>query len=264
MKVRTDVLALATVLAVAGCAALQPEPPPEQNAALRLDRALFALDAGRYREAFDDLAWVHSACYGRTVGVQALAALAALELDPRNRAARPDVGAELLGRLIQDSATPAWLRPLAETNLLTALALGTPHPADTLAGAPAARTSADRDDGAMDDTTAGEELADPDSSGSRVEPSYGDRVDSALRPRTPVQTDVYGCGEPVPMPEGWQPPELPRLPGPSMADMLVRVEASRDALSLQADSLRNELRAANEQLTATREELERIRKTLRP
>jgi hypothetical protein len=273
MMVRQKLLPLTAVLAVAGCAMLRTEQAPERNAALRLDRGLEALDAGHYREAFDDLAWVYSNCPVNENGVRALTALAAIELDPRNRAARPSVGTELLGRLIQHRATPGWVRPMAETGLLTAMALGATDPdrpagiADSARSAPADPTAAD----APTPEPASADSTPADSGSTAVTPAaptatltVAPAPEPALRMFGSGERDpVYGCGEAVDM-DDWTPPALPRLPGPSMADMLVRAEANRDAMALQVDSLRHRLDAVKEQLSATQAELERIRKTLKP
>jgi hypothetical protein len=283
MMVRQKLLALTAVLAVAGCAVLQPRQAPERNAALRLDRGLEALEGGHYREAFDDLAWVYSNCPVHENGVRALTALAAMELDPRNLAARPSIGTQLLGRLIQTQATPGWIRPMAETGLLTAVALGAAHP-----DGPAETDVADSTRATPADTTvdpaAVPNVADSATAAAASDPATADSATAVMEaPPTPTATlavartpdprlrafgpgerdPVYGCGDAIDT-DDWTPPALPRLPGPSMADMLLSTEANRDAMALQMDSLRQRLETVNEQLTATRAELERIRKTLRP
>lgn len=261
MKAPKQLLTLALVASAAACAALMVERPPEEDAELRLDRGLFALDAGRYSDAFDDLAWVYSRCAGHQAGSRALIALAALELDGRNPRARPGVGTELLGRVIRDPATARWLRPLAETTFLTSLALGAPRPSDR-EPEPGARDDApddppDRDTAAAPDTTGGAvEEPDQEALRARVLPAAVPAPDGA-----PAR--VHGCGRAVAA-EIETPPALPELPGPSMAVLLMRSEAGRDSLALRADTLQAELAAVREQLQATEDELERIRKTLKP
>lgn len=254
MKAPRQLLTLTLATAVTGCAALALEPPPEQNAELRLDRGLSALDAGLYREAFDDLAWVYAHCSEHQAGSHALVALAGLELDARNRAARPEVGTELLGRAIQGPGVPTWLRPLAETTFLTALALGAPHPGT--------EETEDRERRAGDE-------AEPGDMAAAVDRAEG----TPQRPTEPIPQPsptfaagteaVHGCGPRVAV-EDWIAPPLPTLPGPSMAALLSRSEAARDSLAARTDSLQRELAAVREQLQVTRAELERIRKTLRP
>lgn len=251
MLPRHTFLVSALAIALGACATLQPDRPPERNAEVRLDRGLAALGAGRYGAAFDDLAWVYSHCPGREAGSRALTALAALELDPRNRAGRPDVAAGLIAEMIRDSGTPHWLRPLAETTFLTALALGAPSPDHD----PTDRATADDTADAMD----------PDAMPLRDRPQVARRAErpGALEPTESTAEPTYGCGPMVRM-EGWVAPALPVLPGPSMAAMLRQVERERDSLALHADTLRTQLATAREQLAATREELERIRRTLKP
>jgi hypothetical protein len=236
-------LALAAV-ALGACAALGTGGAPERSAQLRLDRGLAALDAGRYAAAFDDLAWVYSHCPERQAGIHALEALAALELDPRNPAARPDIGTELLGRLIRSPRTrPA--RSLAETTFLTSLALGAPHPdsAGSRTGSP--------------------EAVEADSIRPEASvPSGTEAVGRALPLVPQDDARAYGCGPETTPPDTTQP--LPQLPGPSMARLLVAAEAARDSAAMRVDSLTTVLSAMQEQLTATRAELERIRKVLKP
>lgn len=237
----------ALVATLAGCAAITPERAPEQNAQHRLDRGLAAIGAGLYAEAFEDLAWVYSHCYGRQAASHALTALAALELDPRNAAARPQLGTELLGQVIQEPGAPGWVRPLAESAFLAALALGAPHPYGAGSG------------------TEGHDHAGDPGPLSDSGPHFDDepRVHPALGATIADQGTVYGCGRAV-QSEGWVTPTLPTLPGPSMAELLASAQQRRDATVARADTLRQELALVKEQLTATRAELDRIRETLKP
>jgi hypothetical protein len=233
--------ALALSIGVGACTAIQPDPPPRNDVAVRLDRGLAALDAGHYRESFDDLSWVYSHCSGREAGAQALAGLAAIELDPRNDLARPALGVELLGELLGSTMPPRWLRPVIEVAYLESLALGAPVEADMSAVAP----RPGHDSG----PSAGGLFA-----GSAQEPTL-------LRDQT--RDPAYGCGAEVDG-GGETTRPLPRLQGPTMWSLLVEAESDRDSLAVRADSLQAQLGRATEQLQATREELERIRKTLKP
>lgn len=234
-------LPMAAILVLGACAALQGGAEPEQNAQLRLDRGIGAIEAGRYTAAFDDLAWVYVHCTGYETGDDALAALAALELDPRNPVAHPAAGVELLGRMIRGTAEPSTRR-LAETAFLASLALGAPHP-----DGPPLDLAAD----SVDDPLAGS----PPTS----------QPDPHLVALTPVEGagSTRECG-PLARSTPDSTRTLPRLPGPSMAVLLGSAEAARDSVALRVDSLAAVLTATQEQLTATREELERIRKTLKP
>lgn len=234
-------LSAALFLGVGACAALRPDPPVERDASYRLDRGLAALQAGEYRAAFDDLAWVFAHCEDRVRGAEALVALSALELDPRNRAARPGLASDLMARTIREPALPGYVRPLAQSAYLQALALGAPP-------APAGRAIADGD-------TAAPLAAAPDS-GVRVV-----RASDVLDP--PEDTVVYGCGTRI-APSGWVPPPLPELTGPSFAELLADAERARDLAVARADTLRVELEAVRQSLQETEAELERIRTTLKP
>ena len=254
----------AAALVIGGCAALTPDRPEDRDARHRLDRGLSALEAGAYAEAYDDLAWVYSRCPGQETGSRALMALAALELDPRNRQARPAVGSQFLAEAIQDPGAPRWARPLTETGFLTALALGAPHPDRS---APPADTAAADTAIADSATVAGSPSRGPDltrTPATDADPR-GHRValDPALQGSGDEALPVYGCGDAVAR-EGWTPPALPTLPGPSMAALLSSAEAGRDSAMVRADTLQAELARVRDQLAATRAELERIRKTLKP
>jgi hypothetical protein len=252
----------------------------DQDAQFRLERGLTALEEGAHAAAFDDLAWVYSRCSGREAAGQALLALAALELDPRNERARPSVGTDLLARAITGPEAPRWARPLAETSFLTALALGAPPPA------PASDSGAARDEkgsaadtaapgGAMADTTAMETTALDVSATGDHDVAAGHDPDrpvttaaQALPPRVVVAEageidPAYGCG-PAVAPVDTAIAVLPELPGPSMAALLSRAESRRDSLAVTTELLQRELISLREQLAATRAELERIRKTLKP
>lgn len=266
MKPARLLLVIAAATAMGGCATLITDRPEDLDARHRLERGLSALDAGVYTSAFDDLAWVYTHCAGREAAGHALLALAALELDPRNDRARPAVGTDLLGRAITGPTAPGWVRPLAETSFLTALALGAPHPGEVDGAGHEGHEAHEEADG--DPVTppqaepsrpagpiSGADLEDP------ADPAM--TAEAALDAPAATAGPAYGCGRRVPT-EDWLAPELPELPGPSMAALLSRAEARRDSLSTHAVSLEQELASLRAQLQATREELERIRTTLKP
>lgn len=246
MKPALLALTAGLALALGGCAVLDADRSPERDAQLRLERGLSAFAADHYSEAFEDLSWVYLNCPGREAGARALVALAALELDPRNRGARPHVGTELLARAIRSPGTPRWSRPLVETSFLTTLALGAPHPEPPATAEPADSM----EDDPLPDSLAGEEVA-------------GEEIQEAFPVPSPTREAAYGCGAPI-EPNAWTPPPLPELPGPTMVALLADAEADRDSLASRADTLQTQLEAVQEQLTATRNELERIRRTLKP
>lgn len=252
----TRLSALALLLSAAGCAALRPAPP-ERDAALRLAQGLAAFDAGQYSEAFDHLAWVYANCQGRQAGLQAAISMAALELDPRHPSGRAAVGAELLASVILDPTTPDWVRQIARTTYLISLGLGAP---------PAPSPSS----GEAPPTDGGESPAEPatprtvgDESPAEPATPLAEPAASLPRQDAPHAGFAFGCG-PVLREVGPAPSELPTLPGPSLAAMLTETEAERDALAAQTATLLEELTRLRRELTDTRAELERIRRTLRP
>ena len=254
-------LTLSLTLAIGGCTFLQEELPPEQNAALRLEQGLAALDAGLYSEAFDDLAWVYSRCPRHEAGHQALAALAALELDPRNDLGRPDLGTQLLGELVQRPGTAEWVRPMAETTYLMALVLGAPPAGGKRGGSADPGAAGGNQVGAQDTMAAGDEsLAGAEiSARPRALPGW----DGESSPREQAYDSAYGCGQLIDRPDR-SPEPLPQLDGPSLVALLASAESQRDAAVQRADTLEAALATARQELAETRTELERIRKTLQP
>ena len=251
MKMRPRHLLAIALLPLGACSALRPDAPLERDAEHRLERGLAALDAAEYREAFDDLSWVYAHCPAHTRGAEALLALAALELDPRNPAGRPGVATDLLARLLAEPAAEGYVRPMAEAAYLMALSLGAPDAADgaaTLTAGPAtgvtARDSARPVARAVADTSA------------RV-------VRAAEVLEAPAEEPAVGCGRPVTA-SAWAAPRLPELPGPSLVSLLAAAERARAGTAAEAETLRGELAAARQRLQETEAELERIRQTLKP
>lgn len=271
----TQLLTLALLLATGACTLVTTASPPREDAGDRLERGLAALDAQQYRTAFDELAWVYSRCAGHERGVHALVGLAALELDPRNRAGRPDLAVDLLGRILTRPGPPQWLLPLSESAYLMALALGAPPvgpsgaalqgvPVDTMQADPV-RTDTVRTDTSRADTTAADpDPADPWPAAIRDTTNAVDRSPPATpAPRPWTGEPVAGCG-PATTDEDWVAPPLPTLPGPSLVSLLSQMEASRDSAVARSAALNAELEALRQRLQETEQELERIRRTLRP
>jgi hypothetical protein len=240
----TRIYALALLLITTGCAALR-SAPPEQNAELRLAQGLSALDAERYHEAFDQLAWVYSHCSGREAGLEAAMAMAALELDPRHPTGRPEVGMQLVAALVLDPTTPGWVRQIARTTYLLGLGLGAPA-----VGSPTASP------GPGTEVRTDEQASSPADTLPAVAAPPPRQAEAGAAP-------VFGCG-PVLREAGPAPTELPTLPGPSLAAMLAESEAERAAEAARAATALEELTRLRRELTETRAELERIRRTLRP
>lgn len=252
MMLPRHLLVFAVLLTLTACAAFRVEPPIERDAQYRLDRGLASLDAGRYLEAFDELAWVYTHCPDHSRGAEALVALAALELDPRNSAARPGVATDLLGRLIREPASPDFVRPLAESSYLMARTLGAP-PAPSWVAPDTTEAIRTTPAGAVADSAA---PATADSAVERVT-----RAADLLGP--PASEPTHGCGALISS-EGWVAQRLPDLPGPSLVSLLATAEQARVASTAEAARLRVELETARQRLAETEAELERIRQTLKP
>lgn len=250
-------LVAAVLVGVGACSALRPAAPLDRDATYRLDRGLAALTAERYREAFDDLEWVRTHCVGRVRGAEAILALAALELDPRNTSGREDIGTDLLAEALRSPSTADWARPLTETTYLLALSLGA-APAEDLA--PAGDRAADRDTAAA----GAEEPADSAAEPARTAvPAAAVMVTGAERPETASVVTARGCG-PAVSPATWAAPRLPTLPGPPLVAQLSAAEAASAEASARADALTGEVARLRQRLEETEAELERIRKTLKP
>jgi hypothetical protein len=228
--------ALLLTIGLGGCAAVvlgTPRPYEE-----RLERGVTALLSADYQAAYDDLAWVAATCPATEPGDQALLALLALELDPRNAQARPEVAADLAARRLTAGGN-SWVLPVVETFYLLALDLGAPPVQRTPVGVP----------------TPAPDQADPPATPARLpgaEPTEGTLYCPAER--------VAGAPRPV-----------PRHPGTPLASRLATARRDGQQDAERADLLERELaearRAFEEQsaeLVRLEQELARIRRTLRP
>lgn len=220
---------------VAACATLGGggQDPPEPSPRERLHQAAAALDRGDFRSAYPALAWVYTRCPTSRPGRDALLLMAAAELDPRNEARRPAVGASLSAEYLALPAAPVENRPLAETLYVLALELGAPRP--TLLPPPV-----------PDTLTRLSESCDPASTAGSVATAGVRALDADTAPAGAV---------PV-----W----LPELPFASVPERLGRLEAQRDSASAQAAALLEQVKQLQTRVATQQQEIERIRKTLRP
>ena len=252
---------LLLVAALPACSlAGSPEPPAEETARRRsFETGVRALERGDHDEAMSALAPVAAICPMDVTGRRALLLLAAAELDPRNGDGRPDAAAELaafqLGRLpdgdadrtlaaelyllaLDRGATPIGANELPGARVIWERYLGDgvatmplgASQADTLAVAAAAGT----------DGPEGVEIAPPGSGGG---------------PRCDVPAPVAG----VVMPELTGEPLVVRLARPPVAAAAPATGGSQDAAALAA-----EVDRLREELARKDQELDRIRRTLRP
>jgi hypothetical protein len=115
-------LVLALAVTIAGCAfaGRGGSPDPEQ----RLQAGLAALAEQDMVRAQEHLEWVYRNHPSEPVGMHALLAMTAAELDPRNPTRSLWEGADLAAQLLHSPDAPAWTRPLGHTLYLVALELG--------------------------------------------------------------------------------------------------------------------------------------------
>jgi hypothetical protein len=235
MMRRVWLACLAATLLLAACVPIwRAGAAAEAEAEERLVMGVASLAAGDWAAGGEELARVYTNWADRALGLQALLALAAGALDPRNPERRPALAAELAGRYLAHAEAAYWSVPVAEAVYLVALELAEAVPAPgaelpplALARGPAATRAEDLRERA-----------------------------AAFRA---VRRDAVRLAE------------LPELRGPTVAARLQRAERERAGLATRVDELEQrataaerELAARVRELAATRQELDRIRRTLRP
>jgi hypothetical protein len=240
--------ALMGALALIGACATLRGAPSEPDPNIRLGRGLAALDSADFHVAYDVLSSLYAQYQDRPVGREALLALAAVAVDPRNPDRRLDVGANLLQRYFADGdVAPAEAPALRALYLLT-LELGARD-------YDAVRLAALADSAARDSLIA---LGD----------SIPARGDSAATRRA-----VLG-GDARVLPVTLLPPpllfassdsstrRLPSLPGQPVTGRLQILQRTRGRLQDVSDRLERRVKDLQGQLSDAKKELERIRKTL--
>lgn len=115
-------LVVAAASVVMGCASLASLAQSDER--VRFDSGIKALAAGDYVAAHRDLAWVAERFAHEDDGQRAILVLAAMELDPRNPARRPDSGSDLAGTFLALPDRDGWIDPVAQTLYLLGLELG--------------------------------------------------------------------------------------------------------------------------------------------
>lgn len=115
-------LVLGVLVIVTGCAVAGRggTPDPQQ----RLELGLAALAEQDLLTAQEHLEWVYRNHPSEPVGMHALLALTAAELDPRNPTRSLWEGADLAGQLLHSPHAPEWTKPVGHTLYLMALELG--------------------------------------------------------------------------------------------------------------------------------------------
>ena len=252
--------------------------PAPSDAERVLSRGLLALSDGDYRVARRALSRVAGDCPGTVPGVEALVALLAVELDPRNADADPARARQLAEAFLALPVKPAWTEPTVETLYLLSLdaaaarqaAKSGDRPAEEPVGWSGARPEATTGTiGGAEEVREGSEgwLAwhrwgardaahdDNGSFGSAASPFPEERRAPAAGnegPFPPLRScEVTGVG----LSTGASlPPDRAR---PGLAELFVAARADRDSLQATVVRLEREVREL-------RQELARIRETLKP
>ncbi len=135
--------ALATgllALALPACATLDTVLGRPAND--HFNTGIVALRRGEFAEASRELNWVIERHGNDEIGQQALLAVAALEMDPRNPQRRLPLGADLAAGYLQHKNRVDWSQPVAQTLYLLALEMGATE--ERLAQAEAEKREAER------------------------------------------------------------------------------------------------------------------------
>lgn len=260
-----------TILFVAllpACALAGPPGAPSEHAARERAFAdgVAALDRADFEAAKVRLATVAAICPVDDMGYRSVLLLAAAELDPRNALRRANVAAELAAfQLARASTSDAWVPALAREIYLLALDFGArPIGSQELPG-PRILWTRYFDAQAEPADTTGPRLPSDQASAERAgRPGAGAVVDDeplgAVRdePRTGPLCEVPAADPRVAMPELTTTPVVAR-PAPEAADRPASAVQNSDVRALTA-----ELNRVRAELAATQQELDRIRRTLRP
>ncbi len=234
---------LAALLAIGGVActrapASDPEPlpgTPEAEAVGRLAAGAAALEIANFSAARTDLGWVYTRCPATAEGQTALLLLATSYLDPRNGDRRPDLAATMAAHVAGQAGDRSVLKSAGTSLFLLAREQGAPRPdAGTLEEA--GREVRSAGDGCAEDE-------------SRVSLTL---LEAAATPR--------GAPEGDGAPEG----SLPDIHGPTVPERIAEVASERDSLAERVTELEEQVKALTDRVAIQQQELERIRRALRP
>lgn len=238
-RVAASFTAALAALALGACVrtGAAPEGPlpgtPEAEAVGRLAAGAAALDQANFSAARTDLGWVYTRCPATDDGRAALLLLATAHLDIRNQNRNPGLAAALAAHVAAIAESAPVQRSLGQSVFLLALEQGAPAP-DT---APLEEASA-----AVRRAATGCSADGPRASITLLEAAASDPGDTE-RPN---------------------PSWLPTLPSASVTDRLGAVEAERDSLFARVAELQEQVRELTGRVAVQQQELERIRRTLRP
>jgi hypothetical protein len=96
----------------------------DSRADQRLAVGLAAAQRGDYVTANEELGWVVERYGDQEIGQQALLAVAAVEMDPRNPQRRLPLGADLIESYLRLETQPDWVVPVAQTLYLMSMEMG--------------------------------------------------------------------------------------------------------------------------------------------
>ena len=96
----------------------------DSRAEERFAVGLSAAQKGDYVTANEEMGWVVERYGDEDVGRRALLAVAAIEMDPRNRQRRLALGADLIGSYLRLANNPDWVIPVANTLYLLSMEMG--------------------------------------------------------------------------------------------------------------------------------------------
>lgn len=234
---------IALVVVLGGCSS-NPEPqeplttpaeltlePVETDVEKAFARGLAALKLANYPTAIDELSFVARRCGNSPIGGRALLTLIAIELDPRNPAGDPELARGFARRYLELSDKPAWTEPAIETLYLVALDMG--------ASADGAPPPEEPDESEADDPVV----------------TIADSLPDEPRPVL-VPEPLAGC-EPGNSELTVGSLRLPNLPNEPVVDRLAAAE--QDRIGLQ-----NRVTRLEQELALLRQEIARIRATLKP
>lgn len=251
---------LLVALTISACATLGGASAPENDPELRLQQGVDALEANDFDVAHTELSWVYTHCPSSRQGMDALLLLATAELDPRNSSRRLDVGAALVGAYLATPGISAERRQLGESIYLLALELGALPPLGVSIEPP----------------------GDPGNSGltSRCIPAEprqvialpvgrrAEQLADTVLPDAVTAEDTLAIAGADTLAPGAEDPMLgsllPPLPGESVPERLAALAAVRDSLEVELAELRGQVDSLEQRVASQEEELERIRRTIRP
>lgn len=272
-------LALPVLLLCTACSMVQPASPAPDRANRRatLDMGLAALEAGEHERGRRLLATVAAICPVDPLGRRASLALTASELDPRG-GGRPDVAADLAAFQLTRPGADRWTRSMAEDLYLIALDYGAAPVTPARTPPVSIYWTAY---GLADAASADAGAAMPRARGIAAEtPSDAERrraaAARAARPAPddeppidtpPIETVIRtSAGDECEIPAPARRVALPELEREPLAARAGRADRRTAPSATPEDitALQAEVQRLQNELNEKEQELERIRRTLRP